>query len=144
MSWYEMKVKKYEEIELGQSAELNRTITEEDIRIFAELSGDHNPIHIDEEFAKNTIFKGRIAHGILSTAFISTLLASDLPGPGSIYLSQSVVFKRPVRINDTLTAKVEVIEKIDDKQQIKLKTTCVNQDGKLIIDGEALVMLMKM
>lgn len=139
-----MRVKKYEEIEIGQVAELHRTITEEDIRIFAELSGDHNPIHLDEEFAKNTIFKGRIAHGILSAAFISTLLASDLPGPGSIYLSQSVVFKRPVRINDTLTVRVEIIEKIDDKQHIKLKTTCVNQDSKLIINGEALVMLMKM
>jgi len=139
-----MKIKKFEEIEIGQSAELNREILEEDIQIFADLSGDHNPIHIDEEFAKNTMFKGRIAHGILSTVFISTLLARDLPGPGTIYLSQNVIFKRPVRIKDTLTVKVEVIGKIEERKQIKLRTTCVNQDGKLVVDGEALVMLMKL
>ena len=138
-----MEIKKFEEIEIGQSAELNREISEEDIQIFADLSGDHNPIHLDEEFAKNTIFKGRIAHGILSTAFISTLLARDLPGPGTIYLSQNVIFKKPVKIKDTLTVKVEVIEKIEESKQIKLRTTCVNQDGKLVVDGEALVMLMK-
>jgi 3-hydroxybutyryl-CoA dehydratase len=138
-----MKIKKFEEIEIGQSAELNREISEEDIQIFADLSGDHNPIHMDEDFAKNTIFKGRIAHGILSTAFISTLLARDLPGPGTIYLSQNVIFKRPVRINDTITAKVEVIEKNEEKSQIKLRTTCVNQNGKLVVDGQALVMLME-
>lgn len=139
-----MKIKKIEEIEIGQSAELNRKISEEDIQIFANLSGDHNPIHMDEEFAKNTMFKGRIAHGILSTVFISTLLARDLPGPGTIYLSQNVIFKRPVRLNDMITVKVEVIEKNEEKGQIKLRTTCVNQNGKLVIDGEALVMIMKL
>ncbi len=142
ISGFVMKITKYEEIEIGQSAEFVRKITEEDIKKFAELSGDYNPIHMDENFAKNTIFKGRIAHGIISAAFISTCLARDLPGPGTIYLSQKITFKKPVRINDEITVRVEVIDKIEENRQIKLRTTCINQDEKLVIDGEAIVMLM--
>ncbi len=131
----------YENIKIGQSAEYVRTITEQDIVNFAEVSGDHNPVHLDEEFAKGTIFKGRIAHGMLSASFISTVLAKELPGPGTIYLSQQVKFKRPVRIGDTINTYVEVISKQDDKKRIRLKTICKNQDEIEVITGEAEVML---
>ncbi|MFX1533061.1 MAG: MaoC family dehydratase [Promethearchaeota archaeon] len=139
-----MKIIKYFEIEIGQSAELIRIITEEDIQKFGELSGDFNPVHFDEDWAKQTIFKSRIAHGLLSATFISTAIGMHLPGPGTIYLGQNLSFRRPVRIGDTITTRVEVIKKDDEKQRITLKTTCTNQEGELVIDGEALVMLMKM
>ncbi|MFX1253913.1 MAG: MaoC family dehydratase [Promethearchaeota archaeon] len=139
-----MKIVKYSEIEIGQSAELIRVITEEDIQKFGELSGDLNPVHFDEDWAKQTIFKSRIAHGLLSATFISTAIGMHLPGPGSIYLGQNLSFRRPVRIGDTITTRVEVIKKDDEKQRITLKTTCTNQEGELVIDGEALTMLMKM
>ncbi|MFX0062362.1 MAG: MaoC family dehydratase [Candidatus Hermodarchaeota archaeon] len=139
-----MKIVKYSEIEIGQSAELIRIIAEEDIQKFGELSGDFNPVHFDEEWAKQTIFKSRIAHGLLSATFISTAIGMHLPGPGTIYLGQNLSFRRPVRIGDTITTRVEVIKKDDEKQRITLKTTCTNQEGELVIDGEALVMLMKM
>ncbi|MHA2248088.1 MAG: MaoC family dehydratase [Candidatus Hodarchaeales archaeon] len=134
----------YSEIEIGQKAELKRTVTEEDIEKFADVSGDRNPIHLDEEFAKKTIFQGRIAHGMLSGAFISTVLASKLPGPGSIYLKQELIFKKPIRIGDTIIIKVEVIDKDDEKERITLKTTCTNQNNEMVVDGKALVMPMKM
>jgi len=126
---------------VGQTAEYVRTITEEDILSFAEVSGDHNPVHLDENYAKQTIFKGRIAHGMLSASFISTVLAKELPGPGTIYLSQKLEFKRPVRIGDTITTNVEIINKQDDKKKITLKTFCINQDNTTVITGEAVVML---
>ncbi len=133
---------KYKEIIKGQKAEYVRTITEKDIQLFAEVSGDLNPVHMDEDYAKTTMFKGRIAHGMLSVSFISTTLASQLPGPGTIYLKQEVVFKRPVRIGDTITTQVEVISKNDEKNHLTLKTTCINQQEELVVMGEALVMLL--
>ncbi len=139
-----MKVRKYSDIKIGDSAELKRTISAEDIEKFAEVSGDYNPLHMDEEYAKQTMFKGRIAHGILSVAFISTVLASDLPGPGSIYLSQKSVFKRPVRIGDTIKVKLEVIQKNDEKEYIIMRTTCTNQKDELVLDGEAVATLMRL
>ncbi len=134
----------YSEIKIGQKAELVRTVTEDDIKKFAEVSGDRNPIHLDEEFAKKTFFQGRIAHGMLSAAFISTVLASKLPGPGSIYLKQEIIFKRPIRIGDAITVAVEVIDKDDEKESVILKTTCINQDNELVVDGKATVMPMKL
>lgn len=134
----------YSEIQIGQKAELVRTVTEDDIKKFADVSGDRNPIHLDEEFAKKTFFQGRIAHGMLSVAFISTVLASKLPGPGSIYLKQEIIFKKPVRIGDTITVAVEVIDKDDEKERVILKTTCINQDNELVVDGKATVMPMKL
>jgi 3-hydroxybutyryl-CoA dehydratase len=131
----------YEAMTVGQTAEYIRTITEKDILTFAEVSGDHNPIHLDENYAKQTLFKGRIAHGMLSASFISTVIAKELPGPGTIYLSQKLEFKRPVRIGDTITTKVEIIKKQDDKKRITLKTICLNQDDLNVIMGEAVVML---
>ncbi len=134
---------KYDEIEIGNKAEYVRTITEHDIELFAEVSGDLNPIHMDEEYAKTTMFKGRIAHGMLSVSFISTTLANQLPGPGTIYLKQEVAFKRPVRIGDVITTQVEVISKNDEKKRLTLKTTCANQQEEIVVTGEALVMFLE-
>ncbi len=139
-----MKVTKYSDIKMGQSAEVAHTITEEDIQTFGNLSGDFNPLHFDEEWAKKTMFEGRIAHGILTAAFISTAIGMHLPGPGTIYMGQSMRFLVPVRIGDTITARVEVVKLNDEKQRVTLQTTCTNQDGKMVLDGEALVTLMKM
>lgn len=139
-----MKFLKYSEIKIGQKDSYKRTITKEDIEKFADVSGDHNPVHMDEEYAKNTVFQGRIAHGILSASFISTALANKLPGPGSIYLKQDLVFKKPVHIGDTITAIVEVIGKDDEKERITMKTICTNQHEELVVDGQALVMLMRL
>jgi 3-hydroxybutyryl-CoA dehydratase len=139
-----MKVAKYSEINLGQSVEEIHKITEEDIQIFGNLSGDYNPLHFNEEWAAKTMFKGRIAHGLLIAAFISAAIGMKLPGPGTIYLGQRISFKRPVRIGDTITARVEVIDKDDEKQHITLKTTCTNQEGKVVLDGDALITLMRM
>ena len=121
-------------------ATFSKTISEFDIYQFAGITGDFNPMHINEEFADTTIFEDRIAHGLLTGSFISTVLGMKLPGPNSIYLSQSFSFTAPVKIGDTITAKVEVIEKQDEKKFIKLKTQVWNQHKKMVVDGEALVM----
>jgi 3-hydroxybutyryl-CoA dehydratase len=135
--------KSYADIHVGDKAEVVKTIAEEDIVAFAELTGDVNPIHLDEEFAKKTFFKGRIVHGMLTASFISTVLGTQLPGTNTIYLSQNVKFKAPVKIGDTITAIAEVIEKRDDKKLIKLRTNIVNQDQKVVVEGEAMVMKME-
>jgi 3-hydroxybutyryl-CoA dehydratase len=133
----------YADINIGDIAEIVKTITDEDIVAFARLTGDVNPIHLDEEFAKQTFFKGRIAHGMLTASFISTVLGTQLPGTNTIYLSQNLKFKAPVKIGDTITVVAEVIEKRDDKKLIKLRTNLVNQDGKVVVEGEAMVMKME-
>ncbi|MHA1964530.1 MAG: MaoC family dehydratase [Candidatus Thorarchaeota archaeon] len=138
-----MKLTKYSDLSLGQSAEVTHTVTEEDIKIFGNLSGDYNPLHFDEEWAKTTMFKGRIAHGLLSASFISTAIGMKLPGPGTIYLGQNMKFMGPVRIGDTITARVEVVSLNDEKQRVTLKTICTNQNQEVVIEGEALIMLMK-
>ncbi|TFG34792.1 MaoC family dehydratase [Candidatus Thorarchaeota archaeon] len=138
-----MNVIKYADIKMGQSAEVIHTVSEEDIQVFGNLSGDYNPLHFDEDWAKTTMFGGRIAHGLLTASFISTAIGMHLPGPGTIYMSQSMRFLGPVRIGDTIKARVEVIMLNDEKERITLKTTCTNQDSKVILDGEALVTLMK-
>jgi 3-hydroxybutyryl-CoA dehydratase len=135
--------KSYADIYVGDKAEVVKTITEEDIVAFAELTGDVNPIHLNEEFAQKTFFKGRIVHGMLTASFISTVLGTQLPGTNTIYLSQNVKFKAPVKIGDTITAIAEVIEKRDDKKLIKLRTNIVNQDQKVVVEGEAMVMKME-
>lgn len=131
----------FEEIQIGQSAQFTKVITKEMVQTFAEISGDMNPIHIDEEYAKGTVFKENIAHGILVTGLISKVLGCELPGEGSIYVSQQVKFLRPVKIGDEITATVEVLEKDDKKKFITLKTYCKNQLGKMVIDGQAVGML---
>jgi len=139
----DVNVTKYSDIKMGQTAEVTHTITENDIQTFGDLSGDYNPLHFNEDWAKTTMFEGRIAHGILSASYISTAIGMYLPGPGTIYMSQSMRFLGPVRIGDTITAHVEVVSLNDEKQRVALKTTCINQDGKVVVDGEALVTLMK-
>ncbi len=139
-----MKIAKYSDIMIGQYAEVIHQVTEEDINAFGSLSGDFNPLHFDEEWAKKTIFGGRIAHGLLTASFVSTAIGMKLPGPGTIYLSQQMRFLRPVRIGDTITTRVEVIGKNDEKQRVTLRTTCHNQRGETVLDGEATVTIMKL
>nr|WP_295969801.1 MaoC family dehydratase [uncultured Bacillus sp.] len=129
----------YEEIFIGDTAIFSKTISEFDIYQFAGITGDFNPMHIDETFADTTIFKDRIAHGLLTGSFISTVLGMKLPGPNSIYLSQNFKFTAPVKIGDTVKAVVEVLEKIDAKKLIKLKTQVFNQNDVMVVDGEAMV-----
>jgi 3-hydroxybutyryl-CoA dehydratase len=129
--------KSIDELKIGDSAQISKKITETDIADFARATGDFNPIHLDQAYAEKTLFKGRIAHGLLSVGIISTILGNILPGHGTIYLSQEVKFLAPVRIGDTITAKVEVMELIAEKNRVKFKTTCTNQDGKVVVDGVA-------
>ena len=128
-----------EEIEPGQSARLDRTVTERDIHLFGEVSGDINPVHFDEDFARATPFKGRIAHGVLTASYISTVLGMQLPGPGTIFLGLSIRFKAPVRIGDTVTAICTVREIVPEKRRVIFD--CVCKVGEtVVIEGDATVM----
>ena len=129
--------KSIHELKVGDSAQISKTITETDINDFAKVTGDFNPVHLDQAYAEKTIFKGRIAHGLLSVGLFSTILGNILPGHGTIYLSQEAKFLAPVRIGDTITAKVEVLELNAERNRVKFKTTCINQEGKVVIDGVA-------
>ncbi len=131
---------RYEDIEVGDKASFSKTVSEIDIYQFAGITGDFNPMHVDAEYARTTFFGERIAHGMLTASFISTVLGMKLPGPNTIYLGQTLRFLAPVKIGDTIRATVEVIEKIESKQQIRLRTVIVNQHGTTVLDGEALVM----
>jgi 3-hydroxybutyryl-CoA dehydratase len=135
--------KSYSEIHVGDKAQIMKEIRDEDILTFAKLTGDVNPVHIDDNFARNTMFKERIAHGMLSASFISTVLGTQLPGTNTIYLSQNLKFKAPVKIGDIVTATAEVIEKRDDKKIIKLQTNVLNQNQKVVVEGEAVIMKME-
>ena len=127
---------KFADIAIGDTASFSKTITEHDVYAFAGLSGNFNPVHVDEEFARNTRFKGRIAHGLLAAGLISTVIGTALPGANAIYLAQELVFKSPVMFGDTLTAAVEVIEKIEAKKRIIFKTSVTNQNGVVVIEGK--------
>lgn len=127
------------ELEIGQSAETSRTISESDVYTFAGVTGDLNPAHLDETYAAGTAFKTRIAHGMLSAGIVSGLLGMVLPGPGTIYVGQELRFMRPVRIGDTITAKVTVHSLDVQRNRAVLLTTCHNQNGKQILDGKATV-----
>lgn len=129
----------YEQLTIGDSATFTKTISEGDVYLFAGITGDLNPAHMDAVSAAQGMFKQRIAHGMLSGSFISTVIGMQIPGPGSIYVGQTLSFRAPVFFGDTLTAKAEIIEKLEHRQWVKLKTTVTNQDGKLVIDGEATV-----
>lgn len=131
---------KFDELVVGSSAEFSKTITDQDVMMFAEVTGDFNPVHVDEAAAAKTRFGGRIAHGMLSGGLISAAIASKLPGPGSIYLGQTLKFTLPVRIGDTVTATITVTE-ILPKRRVKLSTICTNQNGEKVIEGEATVLL---
>lgn len=131
--------KTIDELKVGDAAEFAKTIAESDIYLYAGVTGDLNPAHINEAYAQKTFFKTRIAHGMLLAGFISTVVGNKLPGPGTIYIKQEVNFLAPVRIGDTITARVEVEEINTEKNRVELKTTCVNQDGTTVIDGQAIV-----
>jgi 3-hydroxybutyryl-CoA dehydratase len=134
------KGKSIDELKIGDSAQFSKTITETDINDFAKVTGDFNPLHLDQGYAEKTVFKGRIAHGLLSVGLLSSILGNILPGHGTIYLSHEIKFLAPVRIGDTITAKVEVIEVVPEKNRAEFRTTCTNQDGKLVVDGFAWAM----
>jgi 3-hydroxybutyryl-CoA dehydratase len=130
----------FDELSVGQSAEVSHVVGAADIEAFAAVSGDHNPVHMDEAFVKTTPFGGRIAHGMLSAAYISAVLGNDLPGPGAIYLSQSLRFRRPVKIGDPVIAKVTVKALDEAKGHVTFETVCL-VNGKTVVDGEALIMV---
>jgi len=129
-----------DKISIGQSASFGKTITETDVYMFAGITGDFNPAHINEPYAEGTMFKKRIAHGMLGAGLISTVLGMHLPGPGSIYLKQDLKFLAPVYIGDTITATCTVKEKNDEKNRVVLECVVKNQDGKDVIAGEAMIM----
>ncbi len=131
--------KTIDELTAGDAAEFSKTVSECDIYMYAGVTGDFNPAHINESYAEKTFFKTRIAHGMLTAGFISAVIANQLPGPGTIYIRQELNFLAPVRIGDTITARVEVADILTEKKRVKLKTVCTNQDGKQVLDGEATV-----
>jgi 3-hydroxybutyryl-CoA dehydratase len=131
--------KTIQELSVGDTAQFTKTVSEADVYLFAGVTGDFNPAHIDEEYAKKTYFGTRIAHGLLSAGFISTVLGNRLPGPGSVYLRQELTFLGAVKIGDTITAAVEVVEIDTVKGRVRLLTTCDNQEGKRVLTGEAVV-----
>ena len=136
----EIKGLTIDQLEVGQKASFTKTVTEADVYNFAGVTGDFNPAHMNEEYAKNTAFKTRIAHGMLSAGFISAVLGTKLPGPGTIYLNQDLRFTKPVHFGDTITATITVEELIKEKNRAILKTVCTNQDGDVVVEGTAKVM----
>ena len=130
----------FDELKIGQSATIEKKITQDDIELFAGVSGDVNPAHLDQNYADHSIFHGVIAHGMLSGALISAVLGTKLPGPGSIYLNQSLQFKAPVRVGDTITAVVKVVSKITKKKIVKLECKVINQKQKIVVKGFAKIM----
>ena len=127
----------YDELSVGQKGSYGKTITETDIYLFAGISGDVNPAHLNEEYAKNTFFKTRVAHGLISAGLISGVLGNVMPGHGTIWVKQELNFMAPVHIGDTITATVEILEKLD-KKMIKVKATCTNQNGVVVLEGEGI------
>ena len=129
----------YDQLQIGDSASFSKTLSESDVYLFAGVTGDLNPAHVNAVAAAGGMFKQRIAHGMLSASFVSTVLAMQLPGPGTIYVAQNLQFRAPVFIGDTITARVECTEKLEARKWAKFRTTVTNQDGKLVVDGEATV-----
>jgi 3-hydroxybutyryl-CoA dehydratase len=127
-------------IAVGDTESFEKTVTETDVYMYAGLTGDINPAHINEKYMKTQIFKGRIVHGMLTAGLVSAVLGNKLPGPGTIYLGQELKFKAPVKFNDTIKATVTVIEKIEEKNRLILETICTNQDGVVVLSGKATVM----
>jgi 3-hydroxybutyryl-CoA dehydratase len=132
---------RFADLAVGQQASFTKTVTEADIVLFAGITGDLNPLHVDQVWAARSRFGGRIAHGMLTAGFVSTVIGMYLPGRGAIYLRQSLSFTRPVRIGDTITARGEVLELIGDRHQVRLRTTVENQRAEIVLEGEALVMV---
>ena len=128
-------------LQAGDRASRTLAINDETIRAFAEVTGDNNPVHLDDEYAAGTRFGRRIAHGMIAAGLISAALANDLPGPGTVYLNQTLKFKLPVYPGDTVTATVEVVKVREDQPIVTLKTVCTNQDDEVVLEGEAVVMV---
>ncbi len=128
----------YDELTVGQQATFSKLVTENDIMMFASMSGDRNPVHLDADYAAGTMFKERIAHGMFSGALISAAVACELPGPGTIYLGQQMEFKLPVKLGDELTVQLEILEKLP-KFRVRIMTRVVNQRDEIVVDGEALI-----
>ena len=137
---YKLKPQTYQDLEVGTEGRFSKQLTERDIVLFGETSGDINPVHFDSEYAATTFFKTRIAHGMWSAGLISTVIGTVMPGPGSIYISQDLQFIRPVRIGDTLTAVLTVKEKIDKRQYVVLGCKVINQNEKVVTRGNATIM----
>ena len=135
-----MKGKTIHDLNIGDEGVFQKTLTETDVYLFAGVSGDQNPAHINEAYAAGTRFKTRIAHGMLTASLVSAALGMALPGPGTIYLEQTLKFTAPTRIGDTVEAKVKVVEMLSEKNIVKLETTCTNQAGELLLKGPATVM----
>jgi len=129
------------DLEQGDKASRSLTISDDTIRAFAEVTGDTNPVHLDDDYAAGTRFGRRIAHGMIAAGLVSATLANDLPGPGTVYLNQTLKFKLPVYPGDTVTATVEVLTVRPDKPIVTLSTVCANQDGKVVLEGEAVVLV---
>jgi 3-hydroxybutyryl-CoA dehydratase len=129
-----------EDLAVGMTASFGKTITDADIVLYAGVTGDANPVHLNEEYAKGTMFQGRIAHGMLTAGFISAVLGTRLPGPGSIYLTQSLKFKAPVRTGDTVNARVTITDIVLDRRRVTLKTVC-SVGETVVLEGEAVVMV---
>lgn len=129
----------YEALEVGQKATFSKTVQEADVQLFAAVSGDRNPVHLDADFAAGTLFKERIAHGMYSGALISAAIACELPGPGTIYLGQQLSFSRPVKFGDTLRVELEILEK-QPKNRVRIATRVFNQNDEQVVDGEAQVL----
>ena len=130
-------------IQVGDTATFTKSFTKEDVMTFAEISGDQNPVHVDADFAATTRFERQIVHGMLTAGLISAVLGTKLPGPGCLYLKQELNFRAPVYFGDTITATVTVTKVREDKPIITLETSCSNQDGILVIDGTAILMVPK-
>src|SRR5256885_13205417 len=129
-----------EDLEVGMTAIHSKTVTEADVVLFAGISGDINPVHLDNDYARDTMFKGRIAHGMLTASFISTVLGTKLPGPGCIYISQNLKFRAPVRCGDTVSATATIADIVHDKKRVIMQTVCSVGD-KVVLEGEAVVLV---
>lgn len=132
--------KTFEELAIGMTVSIEHFVSEKDVEDFARVSGDYNPLHLDEEFAKTTLFGGRVAHGALAASYISAILGNDLPGPGTIFMDLELSFKRPVRIGDTVVATAEVSEMIERGNRVLLDVKC-EVNGKIVVKGKARVMV---
>lgn len=133
-----MKAIKFEELEVGMKGSFTKQITQKDVDDFIAICQDINPIHVDEEFASKTDLKGKIAHGILVSSLISTVVGTKMPGPGSVWLDQTLRFLLPVRVGDTITATGEILVKIQNRRQVIVRTTCINQNNEVVIEGVGL------
>lgn len=131
---------RFDDLVVGQTAEYSKQVSNSEVMSFAEITGDFNPVHVDAEAAARTRFRGRIAHGMLSAGLVSAAIANRLPGPGSIYLAQTLRFTAPVRLDDTITVKLTVTELLS-KKRVKLSTVCQNQNGEMVLDGEATILM---